>query len=96
MSNPEQKKNANKIIEIQKLQLNNRVNYDNPLAPLAPFLDDAGIVRLGGRIDAAHLAYSAKYPLLLHAKDPLTTVLALQIHLDLRHAGGPRAITTTE
>jgi hypothetical protein len=40
------------------------------------------------------LAYSAKYPLLLYAKDPLTTVLARQIHLDLRHARGPGAITT--
>jgi hypothetical protein len=77
-----------------QLRLNSRVNYDNALAPLAPFLDDAGIVRLGGRLDAAHLAYSAKYPLLLHTKDPLTTVLARQIHLDLRQAGGPRAITT--
>jgi hypothetical protein len=79
---------------LEQLQLNSRVNYDNALAPSAPFLDDTGIVRLGGRLDAAHLAYSAKYPLLLHAKDPLTTVLARQIHLDLRHAGGPRAITT--
>jgi hypothetical protein len=72
--------------------MNAQVNKDNTLAPLAPFLDKKGLIRLGGRTEAAHLNYNAKYPLLLHQKDPLTTTLARFIHLQLEHSGGPRAI----
>jgi hypothetical protein len=70
------------------------VNKDNTLAPLAQFLDKRGLIRLGGRTEAAHLNYNAKYPLLLHQKDPQTTTLARFIHLRLEHSGGPRAIIT--
>jgi hypothetical protein len=49
---------------------------------------------LPGRTEAAALIYEAKYPLLLHAKDPLTTVLLRHIHRELMHSGGPRALQT--
>jgi hypothetical protein len=62
--------------------------------PLAPFLDAQGLVRLSGRTEAAALIYEAKYPLLLHAKDPLTEVLLRHIHRELMHSGGPRALQT--
>lgn len=77
-----------------QLKLHGKVNHTNALAALAPFLDTRGHIPLGGRIHAAHLAYSAKYTLLLHAKDPLTTVLARHIHAQIEHTGGPRAIIT--
>jgi hypothetical protein len=79
---------------LAQLRLNAKVNKDNTLAPLAPFLDKRGLIRLGGRTEAAHLNYNAKYPLLLHQKDPITTTLARFIHLQLEHSGGPRAIIT--
>jgi ribonuclease HI len=47
---------------LAQLQLENRVNKDNALAPLAPFLDKRGLIRLGGRTEASHLNYNAKYP----------------------------------
>jgi hypothetical protein len=64
----------------------------NTLAPLAPFLDERRLIRLGGRKGAAHLNYDAKYPLLLHQRDLLTTTLARFIHLRLEHSGGLRAV----
>jgi hypothetical protein len=78
-------------IETKSLQI---FNHDNPLTPLAPFIDDRSHIRLGGRIEAANLAYSAKYLLLLHPKDPFTTILGRHIHILLCHTGGPRAIIT--
>jgi hypothetical protein len=75
-------------------KIRRKVNHDSPLAQLAPFLDDRGHIRLGGRIEAANLEYSAKYPLLLHPKDPFTIVLGRHIHILLCHTGGPRAIIT--
>jgi hypothetical protein len=55
-----------------QLKMHDRENHDSALAPLAPFLDAQGLIRLAGRIEAAPLVYEAKYPLLLHAKDPMT------------------------
>jgi hypothetical protein len=81
-------------VSLAQLRLNAKVNKDNTLAPLAQFLDKRGLIRLGGRTEAAHLNYNAKYPLLLHQKDPQTTTLARFIHLRLEHSGGPRAIIT--
>jgi hypothetical protein len=77
-----------------QLRMNAQVKKDNTLAPLAPFLDKKRLIRMGGRTEAALLNYNAKYPLLLHQKDPLTTTLARFIHLQLEHSGGPRAIIT--
>jgi hypothetical protein len=79
---------------LAQLRLNAQLNKDNAQAPLAPFLDKKGLIRLGGRTEAAHLNYNAKYPLLLHQKDPLTTTLARFFHLQFKHSGGPRAIIT--
>jgi hypothetical protein len=75
-----------------QLRTHDRVNHDSTLASLAPFLDVQGLIRLAGRIEAAPLVYEAKYPLLLHAKDPMTELLLRHIHKQLMHTGGLRAI----
>ena len=36
--------------------------------PFTPSLDDDGILRVGGRLDKAHLNYSAKHPLILRSR----------------------------
>jgi hypothetical protein len=77
-----------------QLKTHGRVNHDNALAPLAPFVNPQGLVRLSGRTEAAELLYEAKYPLILHAKDPVVEVMARHIHDSLMHSGGPRAIHT--
>jgi hypothetical protein len=77
-----------------QLKTHGRVNYENALAPLTPFLDKDGMIRLSGRTEAAPFAYEEKYPLLLHAKDPITEVLLRFLHKQLMHSGGPRALQT--
>jgi hypothetical protein len=79
---------------IFQIKTHGRVNHDNALAPLAPFMDAQGLIRLAGRTEAAPLIYETKYPLLMHAKDPLTEVLLRHIHRKLMHSGGPRALQT--
>jgi hypothetical protein len=77
-----------------QLRTHGRVNHDSALATLAPFIDKEGLIRLSGRTEAAPLVYETKYPLLLHAKDPMTKILVRDIHQDLLHAGGSRALHT--
>jgi hypothetical protein len=77
-----------------QLEMHGKVNYDNNLAPLAPFLDAHGAIQLGERTEASHMAFNAKYPLLLHRKDPLTKMLATHTHQKLEHSSGPRGLLT--
>jgi hypothetical protein len=76
-----------------QLEMHGSINPDNNLAPLAPFMDPQGAIRLG-RTEAAHLTYTAKYPLLLHCKDPITKILVTHVHQRLEHSSVPRVLLT--
>jgi hypothetical protein len=77
-----------------QLEMHGKVNHDNNLAPQAPFLDAHGAIRLGRRTEASHMAFNAKYPFLLHCKDPLTKMLATHTRQKLEHSSGPRGLLT--
>nr|XP_012143823.1 PREDICTED: uncharacterized protein LOC105662854 [Megachile rotundata] len=63
------------------------VPKQSPLRSLAPFIDEAGIIRVGGRLNNAPIAYSNKHPILLPAKHPLTDLIIKDEHYRLLHAG---------
>jgi hypothetical protein len=77
-----------------QLRNHGRVNHDNALASLDPFLDVQCIMRLAGRTEAAPVIYETKYPILLHPKDPVTEVLGRFLHRKLMHSGAARALHT--
>ncbi|XP_023312160.1 uncharacterized protein LOC108913397 [Anoplophora glabripennis] len=53
---------------------NNR-KYPKQFQHLAPFLDDNGILRVGGRLSHSDLSFSAKHPALLPRKHRLTELI---------------------
>lgn len=57
------------------------------IAKLSPFLDDAGVMRVGGRLQNAPLDFISKHPMILHKSSPLTTLLVRQFHKRYHHAG---------
>lgn len=61
------------------------------LAQMAPFIDDCGIIRVGGRLRFAALNRDAKHPILLPRSSHLTHLLILHYHLSFLH-GGPKLI----
>ena len=54
---------------------------------LDPFMDEEGILRLGGRLHQSPLPWSAKHPIVLPYKHRLTEVLVQSTHLNLLHSG---------
>ncbi|XP_075248451.1 uncharacterized protein LOC142341408 [Convolutriloba macropyga] len=64
----------------------NREKGDN-LMPFTPFLDDIGLLRVGGRLNKAHLTYSAKHPLVLHIRSRISRLLIEKAHHDCGHQG---------
>ncbi|XP_037931078.1 uncharacterized protein LOC119665895 [Teleopsis dalmanni] len=57
------------------------------LASLAPFIDNTGIIRVGGRLDAASLSYDVKHPMLLPYNDPIVKLIMEQVHKKYMHCG---------
>ena len=57
------------------------------LAQLSPFVDNDGIVRVGGRLKNANLPFSIKHPYLIPGKHPLAKVVALHFHKENKHQG---------
>ncbi|XP_075253151.1 uncharacterized protein LOC142344951 [Convolutriloba macropyga] len=57
------------------------------LMPFTPFLDDDGLLRLGGRLDRAPLTYSAKNPLALHSRSKIARLLIEKAPHDCGHQG---------
>ena len=50
------------------------------LIPFTPFLDDYGLLRVGGRFNVAPLAYSAKHTLVLHRRSRIERLLIEKAH----------------
>lgn len=61
----------------------------NKLISLSPFLDNRGILRVGGRIRNSSLAYNAKHQILLPPKHAITKLIIRFMHLQCLH-GGPK------
>jgi len=57
------------------------------LQKLSPFLDTAGIVRLGGRLRNATISFNAKHPILLPKNHFVTNLLIDHYHVSYLHCG---------
>ena len=60
---------------------------------LCLFLDDAGLIRRGGRIDNAPVTESAKFPLLLPPKDLFIELVIRDTHVHQLHGGVNSTLT---
>lgn len=72
---------------IQTLQSKKDIPKKDPLRKLSPFIDNDGLLRVGGRLTNANLTYSAKHPIILHGSSPLVDMLIQRIHRDNGHLG---------
>lgn len=54
---------------------------------LDPFLDEDGVLRVGGRIRNALVSYEIKHPVILPSKGHITTLLVRYHHKRISHQG---------
>lgn len=57
------------------------------LSKLKPFIDESGIVRVGGRLQNAVVAYEERHPAILPARNVFTRLVILDAHERVFHAG---------
>ncbi|XP_062699286.1 uncharacterized protein LOC134284451 [Aedes albopictus] len=74
--------------EIRYLGKGKAVSKHSSLRLLSPFIDDSGILRVGGRLRLSDQPYITKHPILLPNSHPLTRSIAMHYHLRLLHGGG--------
>ena len=79
-------------VEISAILLGNPVNVSSSILNLSPFLDDHGILRVGGRLGRAKLAYDTKHPIILPRHHQLTRLIILHYHWIWWHASSERTL----
>ncbi|XP_076301924.1 uncharacterized protein LOC143220066 [Lasioglossum baleicum] len=58
-----------------------------PLVRLSPFLDDRGLLRVGGRLKHSLLDYDEKHPIIMPEKSKVTSLIIFYFHERLLHGG---------
>jgi len=73
--------------EIAELRSSRPVGRRSALRTLNPFIDQDGLVRVGGRLINADIAYTSKCPIVLPAKGTITRLIFEYEHKRLIHIG---------
>ena len=72
--------------EIQDLETRGHVKLSSKIVKLRPILDDC-VMRVGGRITDAPIAFDAKFPMIVPPKHHVAQLLIASFHQKLLHAG---------
>lgn len=74
-------------MEITAINKKGSVNKNSKLTSLSPYLDEDGILRVGGRIQRALIDADTKHPIIIPAKSHLTGLLISDAHVNTLHGG---------
>lgn len=74
---------ANDIHELKTGKISNK----SRLRPLCPFLDDKGILRVGGRLQNSTIPFDQKHPILLPRGHHITKLIIRDSHIRNHHTG---------
>ncbi|XP_023247400.1 uncharacterized protein LOC106642609 [Copidosoma floridanum] len=74
-------------IELEQLQANKPLSKQSNLVRLAPYLDEIGLIRVGGRLENAPLPYSERHPIVLPGNDTIVKRLVQDTHINTLHGG---------
>ncbi|XP_062704296.1 uncharacterized protein LOC134286661 [Aedes albopictus] len=81
--------------ELSRLQRDLAVERSSPLHQLNPFLDENGVVRVGGRLQQSDLSYDNKHPILLPRHSILTSLILLHDHQEHLHCSPQSLLAAT-
>lgn len=81
--------------EIKQLTKGAEIRKTSTLIGLTPFIDDTGILRVGGRLKNSTLSYDAKHQMLLPYNDVITKLIMQMIHKDNMHCGPTTLLAIT-
>ena len=80
--------------EIQLLNNSKLIPVSSKLHKLDIFLDDFGVLRVGGRLERSTMCYEMKHPIILPRKSHITVLIIRYFHERIKHQG--RGFTINE
>lgn len=80
--------------EYQSLVKKESINSSSSLISLNPFVDNSGLLRVGGRLQNAALDFNSQHPVILPKQHPLTDSIINYFHEKNMHAG-PQSLLAT-
>lgn len=101
---PSEKENAYNLViktvqaqdfssELSSIRVKGYVHKKSKIISLNPFIDEQGILRVGGRLRNSTMAFSTKHPIILSPGSRFTKLLIYMAHLAVLH-GGPKLTLT--
>lgn len=73
--------------EYNRLLKGQAVHRHGNLRTLTPFLDDQGVIRVGGRLQRAAFPVSKRYPINLPERSDIRRLIVLAAHKEMMHGG---------
>ena len=73
--------------EINQLKRGKEVNFQSKIKSLSPFLDDSGVLRVGGRLQMTGLKFEQKHPCILPANYMFSELIVRKCHQQVLHSG---------
>ncbi|XP_070169680.1 uncharacterized protein [Polyergus mexicanus] len=73
--------------ELRNLNGNRILDKKSNMLTLNPYVDEIGILRVGGRLKHAELEFDQKHPILLPSNNHITELIIRETHVKLCHAG---------
>ncbi|EFN67947.1 hypothetical protein EAG_00199, partial [Camponotus floridanus] len=76
---------------VLKLRAGKQIQVSSKLLALNPFIDEKGLLRVGGRIQNSKMTFEFKHPIILPLDNRFTRLLFEREHRRLLHVG-PQAL----
>ncbi|XP_038153297.1 uncharacterized protein LOC119791326 [Cyprinodon tularosa] len=73
--------------EMECIRTQREIPKNSPLRMLDPFIDEDGLLRVGGRIQASQLGYEEKRPLIIPGMHHVASLLVKHHHVETQHQG---------
>ncbi|GFV76317.1 integrase catalytic domain-containing protein [Trichonephila clavipes] len=73
--------------EIRSIKKQISLPPKSPLRSLHPFIDEHGLVRVGGRLQNSQLPFNSKHPIILPSQHSISELLIKEQHIAHLHAG---------
>ena len=73
--------------EVKALQSQKQLSKSSPLLRFDPFIDENGILRVGGRLKYAAIPYASKHQIILPSHHHAVKILIIHLHMKHHHCG---------
>lgn len=73
--------------EMECIKLNKRLSKESKITNLDPFIDDHGLLQVGGRLRNARLPADERHPVIIPGKHHISLLLVRHFHKQTKHQG---------